>query len=43
MNEIITTASNIIKLAFSCIPNNWFVVVLPAAGIVGLITAVRRL
>lgn len=43
MSDIINTASNFMKLAFSCIPQNWFVIVLPAAAIVGLITAVRRL
>ena len=43
MSSIINTSTNIIKLDFSCIPQNWFVIVLPAAAIVGLITAVRRL
>lgn len=43
MNEIIEGATDIIGLGFAFIPSTWFAVVLPAAALVGIIVAIRRL
>lgn len=43
MSEIMLAATRLIHLAFACIPQNWFVIVLPGAAFVGLVTVVRRL
>lgn len=43
MNDIIMCAKNIFRLGFAFIPSNWFMIVLPAAALVGLIVAIRRL
>lgn len=43
MADIIRTCGMIMRLGFASIPSTWFVIVLPAAAIVALIVAIRRL
>lgn len=43
MSEIFAVTKNIFDLAFSAIPENWFVVVLPVMAAVGAVSFIRRL
>lgn len=43
MIEIINTARDIVRLGFSFIPSNYFVIVLPACGFVVVVKLLRSI